>query len=279
MNKLTPTHWIALVEHLYGALLILYPAEYRREYGVLMQQVFRDVCRDKLRRAGVMGVFLWWCTTLLDLTVTVIEERRKVRFIMSKSMFIQLAGGLLVVGGFLGMIAAFSQFQGDDHSTYYGIYQILILALAPSTLLIGLGLIGLGMGYGAGTGKVGQWALYTGGVSSMAMAIAVVLTSIDDQFWVTWFVSGAIHLAAVVVFGLAYARKPVLPIFRLLPLMLSSGWVIMGTGIPDRFPLATRNALSFLMLFGVSLGWFAIGMVVHRMQRSEKQSLPLAPST
>jgi hypothetical protein len=78
---------IALSERLYRALLILYPGEYRREYGDLMVQVFRDMSRDKYRGQGRVGLALWWCAALLDLSRTVIEQRRGV--VMAQIMAIR----------------------------------------------------------------------------------------------------------------------------------------------------------------------------------------------
>jgi hypothetical protein len=70
------TPLIALSERLYRAMLILYPSAYRHEYGEWMVQVFRDVSRDRYRRQGRAGLAAWWCAALVDLSQTVIEQRR-----------------------------------------------------------------------------------------------------------------------------------------------------------------------------------------------------------
>jgi len=75
---MSPTPVLALAERLYRALLNLYPAGYRREYGALMVQVFRDMSRDVYHRRGLVGLIGWWCATLFDLIRTVIEQRREV---------------------------------------------------------------------------------------------------------------------------------------------------------------------------------------------------------
>lgn len=51
-----------------------------------MVQVFRDVAQDSFRKHGMIGLVGWWCAALLDLTYTVIEQRRTAN--MSKSTFI-----------------------------------------------------------------------------------------------------------------------------------------------------------------------------------------------
>jgi hypothetical protein len=78
------TSWIALFERFYRALLILYPAKYRLEYGSAMVQVFRDMCRNVYHEQGQTGLARWWVVTLTDLVRTAIEqhieERSYLRF-------------------------------------------------------------------------------------------------------------------------------------------------------------------------------------------------------
>ncbi len=262
---MSQTPLISLSTRIYGALLILYPADYRLEYGALMVQVFRDVARDAYQSQGALGLAFWWCATLLDLTRTVIEQRKKVT--MSKSTLIHLSSILLVIGGAFWALAAFSQFQPDDHYTYYGIYQILIVLAAPGILLIGLGCIGLALRYQQALGTLGQWTLYLSSFGALVMAVGIVATSIQDSLWGIWMAGSIIHVIALTAFGLLHLRKPVLPIFRALPLQLASGWLILMSGVfVGRFPQTTSNLLSFLMFFGMGLVWAAIGLAVHRQQ-------------
>lgn len=57
---------------LYDLLLFAYPAEFRREFGNEMQQVFRDCYRDEVRARSLPG---FWLRILLDLALTAIKER------------------------------------------------------------------------------------------------------------------------------------------------------------------------------------------------------------
>ncbi len=260
---------LAVSVKVYRALLILYPAEYRRDYGELMAQVFRDMCRDAYRARGLTGMLLWWCTTLFDLIFTAIEERRKVKFMFSKATLVQMAGFLLMAGGFMSGIAAFSQFQPGDHYSYHGIYQVLIWLYAPGSLLIGLGGIGLALQYEPALGSFGKWMLILSGISSAAMAVGVTATFINDDLWEAWLTSGIVHTIALTLFGLVHLRTPALPIFRGLPLMTASGWLIMMLGVLRTDSQIANNALSFLIFFGIGLGWLAIGQATNRQQRGQ----------
>lgn len=267
MKQMTPTRWIALSARIYRALLVLYPADYRREYGRLMLQYFRDVSCDRYYRHGIIGVALWWCTTLFDLTFTVIEQRRKVKFIMSKSTFAQLTGSLLVIGGLFGVGAAFSQFQPGDHSAYTGIYQLLTFLFVPGFLFIGLGCIGLGLRYDWPLGITGRWTLYLSGAGALVMALGGVVSAINESLWNVYFGGGVLHVAALIAFGLLHVWKPTLPIFRALPLQLALGVLILLLGVLRTDSEAINNMLSFLLFLGMGLVWLAIGMAVNRQQR------------
>jgi len=54
---------------LYTLLLLIYPRSFRREYGELMIQLFRDLMRDGIRQRGCLGAIpygiaalheVWW---------------------------------------------------------------------------------------------------------------------------------------------------------------------------------------------------------------------------
>jgi hypothetical protein len=269
MKPMSPTSLITLSERAYRAMLIFYPADYRREYGSLMVQVFRDVCRDTYHRQGLAGILFWWCATLLDLTLTVIEQRRKVRLAMSKSTWIQMTGILLVVGGFFGAVASFSELQPGDHYTYYGIYQVFIWLLAPGFLLTGLGCFGLALRYDQALGTPGRWTLYLSGFGMLVMTVGVIATSIEDSLWDIWMVGGLLHTAGLTAFGLLHLMKPTLPVFRGLPLQIAAGWLVMWLGVLRTSSQTTNNTLTFLIFVGMGLAWLAIGLAVHRQKRDD----------
>lgn len=70
----TGGRFAAVLQRIYRVLLVVCPKEFRREYGVQMEQVFRDQCGEKLRRRGVFGLVGLWLRTLLDLAATALVE-------------------------------------------------------------------------------------------------------------------------------------------------------------------------------------------------------------
>lgn len=63
-----------LSTRLYHVLLWLYPANFRRKYGDLMAQAFRDRLRDA-RRDGMIAAGMCWLHALFDLLVNALGER------------------------------------------------------------------------------------------------------------------------------------------------------------------------------------------------------------
>jgi hypothetical protein len=65
---------LLLAEGAYRALLLVYPANHRCEYGLLMVQLFRDRCRDVRRQKGNWGLVRLWWRVLKDTLVTAVVE-------------------------------------------------------------------------------------------------------------------------------------------------------------------------------------------------------------
>jgi putative ABC transport system permease protein len=63
----------------YRWLLLLYPSEFRAEYGALMVQAFRDRSAAR-RRQGFISLLAWWLQTLFDVMLTAPGEHMDVLF-------------------------------------------------------------------------------------------------------------------------------------------------------------------------------------------------------
>lgn len=65
---------LSLTERLYRLLLFAYPPAHRREYGPLMAQAFRDLCRNSYQRGGVVGLGELWFRIVTDTVTSSIAE-------------------------------------------------------------------------------------------------------------------------------------------------------------------------------------------------------------
>jgi hypothetical protein len=56
----------------YGAVLLLYPAELRRDFGMEMRELFGEDLADAWRSSGVAGVLrVWWCAVCEILRIAI----------------------------------------------------------------------------------------------------------------------------------------------------------------------------------------------------------------
>lgn len=66
-------------ERVYRVLLLAYPREFRRDYGLQMVRAFGDLCREERRNGGRVGLMRLWVRVGLDLASSVLVERIRAR--------------------------------------------------------------------------------------------------------------------------------------------------------------------------------------------------------
>lgn len=77
---------LAISERVYQALLYAYPAQFRRQFGAEMAQVFRTSCRATYRAGGTGGVLRQWLPILWDWAWTALREQIASVFDRSSAM-------------------------------------------------------------------------------------------------------------------------------------------------------------------------------------------------
>jgi len=103
---------VTLAVKIYQGLLFLYPEEFRCEYGSLMVQACRDLCRETYAQARLLGLIELWGRILKDLIISVLEEqldsswpfvRQSVRPSSAWAVLLAILPGLIVMGSKLGV--------------------------------------------------------------------------------------------------------------------------------------------------------------------------------
>jgi hypothetical protein len=75
MGRRRRARWpLAAAARVYRLLLVLYPRQFRCEFGADMAQVFGDLCRDAYRWGSMPSLLRLWAATLRDLAVSVPRE-------------------------------------------------------------------------------------------------------------------------------------------------------------------------------------------------------------
>lgn len=103
MRRHSGTRYGTRSEYVYEALTLLYPAQFRREYGEEMVRAFGDLCRDRRNYRALASLWLW---ALADLFRGVFIERGRMSEL---SMPLRLGGLFALVGGGVMMISALPQ--------------------------------------------------------------------------------------------------------------------------------------------------------------------------
>ena len=163
---------LTLSVRLYGLLLAAYPAEFRREYGPHMAQLFRDRCRDEQRRRSrsARGSLLRvWVETILDLARTAPGEhlRNGGRGVQLMKALLKIAAAL-VAYVVLFMLAGKFLLAAREHLPY------LITTLMDSLIAIGILFNFLFLVFSTtGWLKAGR-AVVISGIVTAALVIAMV---------------------------------------------------------------------------------------------------------
>ena len=127
----------------YRALLWLYPAEHREEYGGLMAQVFRDKANDVYLKDGDAGMIVYWFSSILDLLISVIQERKASRFGLSFYWLRRLRSQFMILGGAFIVFSAYSNLEpGFWWNGDKGLYGIASKFFLPGVIFFMLGLLG-----------------------------------------------------------------------------------------------------------------------------------------
>lgn len=260
-NKYRASQLLSLSERVYCALLVLYPADFRREYGQHMTQVFRDVCRDVYGRGGRQELMNWWVAALFDLVKTVITERRKVSFSMSQAKFIQWSGWLCIFGGIFFAAGSLGQLQPSSGSAL----PLSLYALVPGMALVMLGMIGIFLRYKSKMELFGKLSLLTALIGAGVTAIGWLLTlTAVNGFWNVFILGWMVQLMGQTVFG-GFATTT-----RLLPkwnwaLLIGSGLplTIVVVGLGSRQMTSGANWAVFVMLLLIGIGWLLTGWALN----------------
>lgn len=276
MNPQIP--FLRLSAQVYATLLIVYPAEFRRDYGRHMLQVFRDLSRDTYRERGAWGLTIWWAVALFDLLRAALAEHRKVSFTMSNFNLSRWAGWLCLFGGIFFAASSLSQLQVGSQYSFFGMYQLAIYALVPGMALITLGLSGMFARLNDTLNLFGRLALLAAIIGAAGATLGWILTLVGAEGYPLFMLGWLLHLIGTSVFG-GYAATE-----RLLD---NWSWVLLpGSALPLTLILLAFanqgqeisgiNWGAFLMLLLIGVGWMLTGIALNRQTTAVDQPTPAA---
>ena len=222
---------------IYRSLLVLYPSEYRREYGPHMLQLFADCYRDAYTSAGTMGVVHLWLFTLIDLVKTVLEERSRQRISLTKQLFVRLSGLAAMLGGalWITIILVTANWPRGILGGMYRRFDDPLPFVLLALLLIACGLAG------AQTRQFSH-SRWWGAPGSVALGIALILFSVfplTGNWWVFYsgymlFLLSSLYSGITMLVGCTLPRwaTPLLIVGSLLCFSFNTENVRIFLGLP-----------------------------------------------
>jgi hypothetical protein len=259
-------------ERAYRALLVLYPAEFRDEYGKHMAQVFRDSCRDVYRHGGAEALLQWWLAALLDLVLTVISERRKVNLTMSQSKFIHWSGWFCIFGGIFFAASSLSQLLQSPGMRSDSLYRLSLLAFVPGMTFIALGLLGIFLRYKAQLHLFGTLSLLTALIGACITAVGWLLTLAgSDNFWNVFMLGWLLYLAGHSVFGGFATTTHLLPKWN-FALLIGSALPLTVLVLFGQQVTSGANWPQFAMLLLIGIGWLMAGAALNSQTAQSTQA-------
>jgi len=245
-NKPNP---LALSGRIYSLLLYAYPVPFRREYGRLMAQLFRDKARDTLQGSGTAGLIGLWFLTLIDLLKSAFAEHIWEVFHMPIEKLHRWSGPAAAIAGPLWVSLFLIEVEDN----------IRFLLFVPTALLMAVGLAGLYRRLPTSLRLGNRLALGVALIGLLLMLAAVLGLSLTeaDIFWNTMVVAFPTLIAGIAGMGVIAISKRALG--RLSFVTLAQAAFLLGmfsTGDSGGNPLQ----ITFLVLYGFS--WMLLGVAL-----------------
>lgn len=89
-------------QRLFGVMLLAYPRQFRREYGLQMTQVFRDCYRAE-QRFGARTLSVFWLRSFFDLLISALREHWD-SFKKESSLMTNLQRNVVALGACLAVV-------------------------------------------------------------------------------------------------------------------------------------------------------------------------------
>ena len=269
---------LLISERLYGALLHLYPQEFRAAYGQQMRLTFRDACRKVYYRNGAGGLLVLWLPTLLDLFKSAIIERsRQGEITMTNSRRIALAGSLTILAGLMWVVSSIGDLilltglasSNKILELFLDECFLLIFSLSFVPMVFALIGIRLHLHHAAGIpARLGLTLSVAGCVGMIVAALARLLLGwIDPELvwqspWMNYITEACLLslMIGYILFGIDALRYKLLPRWNLLPLLAGSTilfwFAITVFGVASSFPMVL---LPFII---TGVCWVLLGLAI-----------------
>lgn len=226
--------WLSV--DVYRLLLTAYPSKFRREYGQLMAQVYRDLSMGAYRRSGLTGMLALWGRTLIDLVTTAFGEYLEREAHMTKSNFIRWSGWAMIASAILFPLSFIGSTLDIDYSQQIGEGGIVI-----GPILLAIGMLGLRSRYGQQVGTIGRTVLLVGAIAGL---VGWAVLAIE---WYAFYGFVILLFGSLALFGAIALRTKPFSRWNGLPLIAALPFIGLIEAVSEGLTLV------LLAIFGVGL--------------------------
>ena len=246
-NKPNP---LALSGRFYSLLLYAYPVPFRREYGRLMAQLFRDEARDTLQGSGTAGLIGLWFLTLIDLLKSVFAEHIWEVFHMPIEKLQRWSGPAAAIAGPLWV--SIWLIEVDDN--------VRFLLFVPTLLFMAVGLAGLYRRLPASLRLGNTLAFGVALIGLLLMLVSALGLSLTeaDLFWNIMVVAFLTVIVGIAGMGVIAISKRALGRLSFVPLAQAA--FLVGTFFTGGDSGPDPLQITFTVLFGIS--WMLLGVAL-----------------
>lgn len=205
----------------FARLLLLYPREYRQEYGFYMAQLFKDCSREAASQGSAAALLELWISTLLDVFKTALEQHMKEFWHMNKERSIRTAGWALMLGTalfiFVLVLGGGQTSYDDPLGGSDALYEYATLGggtLAMLSFAVGAWLLSSNYAAAVGPGAKNAliWSTLAAVVSSVGVFLLGLQIELNGWAWGMFFIGMLAYMLGLGLFGLAAVRKKMLPV-------------------------------------------------------------------
>lgn len=237
---------------LYRRLLLLYPAEFRRDVGAEMLKDFFQMCLHRVQQRGWRGILCLWPSILTDLLRTALAERFLGRIAITRLWVIRACGCLTMIGA---MFSSLMLFHGEILARLIPGYADLpdSFVLPVPRQMMGV-VVALGVSLFPALcylfGALGLWLLQRSWLCRIAAGVAFLGLFMNGGLW---FFTSASQLPSksllllgigIILCGVPIIQSRLLPRWNALPLILGAYLVCMS--LSTSLSLGVIRSLLFL---------------------------------
>ena len=252
--------FISIVAAFYRALIFLYPASFRQEFGHEMVVIFRDVSRSEQDNRGGEALIRLWIGHFLDLIKTALDEHIWELFLRPGEKLKRIGGPAVAIGGPLFALGVIWSTISSKTPVHMDLNMVMIFL--TSMPLLGVGLFALYKRLPITIGQIGTLLfgitlaglfLFNAGFVITLLAEKLTLYAVGGLGYFL-MILGMAGMGVIVFTGQILKRLSFTPILVAISMAL-----LIFAGAANNYVMSI--GLNILLIC-FAIGWFLLGIAL-----------------